>query len=184
MAEVGLTEAAKLTGKDPSTIARRSNHPDMTKRLSYRVNDSGERLYDVSELERVFGALKSPDAIAQSIANNDAQHLQINALQDVVQVSHSREVALLQQQITLLQEQLEATRTDSTQWRQQATYLLEDKSKKEVVINTQLEEQQALRERLAREAAEKAQLSDRLKETQDSLDKVRSSRVGRLLFKV
>jgi flagellar biosynthesis GTPase FlhF len=184
MAEVGLTEAAALTGKDPSTIARRSNHPDMSKRLSFRINEQGERVYDVSELERVFGKLKTPDAMSGGIARNDAISLQSNIMQAASNALHERENVLLQQQIALLQAQLDSTNQDRDHWRHQATYLLEDKSKKESVIHTHIEEQQAMREKLARQEAEKEQLAARLNETQNSLEKVKASRLGRLLFRV
>ena len=184
MAVVGLTEAAALTGKDPSTIARRSNHQDMAKRLSFQINEQGERVYDVAELERVFGKLKTPDAIDDSIARNSADGLQGNVMQSAVQELHHREVVLLQQQIALLQTQLDATSQDREHWRHQATYLLEDKSKKESVITTQQEEQHALRSQLAVQEFEKEQIATRLNEAQSALEKVRSSVLGRLLFKV
>jgi chromosome segregation ATPase len=179
MAVVGLTEAAALTGKDPSTIARRSNHKDMAKRLSFEINDQGERVYDVAELERVFGKLKTPDAIDNDVARNSA-----DGLQSAVQELHHREVVLLQQQIAILQTQLDATSQDREHWRHQATYLLEDKSKKESVITTQQEEQHALRSQLAMQEFEKEQMATRLNEAKSALEKVRSSVLGRLLFKV
>lgn len=181
MAEIGLTEAAKLTGKDPSTIARRSNHKNAMKRLSFRISETGEKLYDVSELERVFGKLKIQDT---QDARNSANTLHSNDLQDALQVSHLRECELLRDKADLLHVQLESINKDRDHWRQQATYLLEDRSKKEVVINTYITSEQELRERLAQEKAQQAQSVQRIAEMQNSLDKVRNSWIGRLLFKV
>jgi hypothetical protein len=181
MAKIGLTQAARLTGKDPSTIARRSNHKDISKRLSFEVNDSGERLYDVSELDRVFGILRNHDG---QESGNSAESLQGNELQVALQVAHGRENALLREQIELLQTQLESTNKDRDHWRQQATYLLEDKSEKETVLSVHLAAEQELREKLALEKAQQEQTTQRMAEMQTSLEKVRNSWLGRLLFKV
>jgi chromosome segregation ATPase len=181
MAEVGLTEASRLTGKDPSTIARRSNHKDISKRLSFRTNDLGERLYDVAELERVFGKLGNPNV---QHGSNSAKLSQGNSLQDALQVSHERETALLRDQVNLLRVQLESTNEDRNHWRKQATYLLEDKNKKEEALDERVKAEQELKEKLAQEKAEQEQIVQRLTETQASLEKVRSSWLGRLLFKV
>ncbi len=181
MAEVGLTEAARLTGKDPSTIARRSNHKDLGKRLSFRCNESGERLYDVSELERVFGKLLDPNAQEN---DNSANILQSNELKEALQVAHSRETSLLREQVELLQAQLDTTNKDRDHWRQQATYLLDDKREKETVLTAHLTAEQELREKLAQEKAQQEQTAQRLADMKSSLEKVRNSWLGRLLFKV
>jgi hypothetical protein len=51
MAAIGLAEAARLTGRNPSTIHRAMK----TGRLSYTKDPAGERRIEVAELERVFG---------------------------------------------------------------------------------------------------------------------------------
>ena len=56
MAEIGLAEASRLTGKNRSTLHRAMK----TGRLSYTVNDAGERRIDVAELQRVFGLRSAP----------------------------------------------------------------------------------------------------------------------------
>lgn len=50
MASIGLSEAAKLTGRNQSTIHRAMK----TGRLSYNVDETGERRIDTAELHRVF----------------------------------------------------------------------------------------------------------------------------------
>ena len=55
MASIGLSEAARLAGKNQLTI-----HRAMTAgRLSFTVGTKGERLIDTAELDRVFGVKAS-----------------------------------------------------------------------------------------------------------------------------
>ncbi|MBI2421347.1 MAG: hypothetical protein HYV27_00860 [Candidatus Hydrogenedentes bacterium] len=71
MALVTLKKAAELTGKNTSTI-----HRAMTNgRLSFTKSDAGERLIDVSELDRVFRLKATGDARndASAVASNSAQ---------------------------------------------------------------------------------------------------------------
>src|SRR4051795_12694965 len=79
MPAVGLSEAAKLTGRNQSTIHRAMKMG----RLAFTVADSGERRIDVAELERAFGLKGSarPDAIAQPIQSNAVQAGELAALQ-------------------------------------------------------------------------------------------------------
>lgn len=58
MATVGVTQAAKLTGRDPSTIFRALR----TGRLSYTKDEAGNRRIDIAELERLYPIVKQPDA--------------------------------------------------------------------------------------------------------------------------
>ena len=51
MAQIGLTEAARLAGRNQSTIHRAMQ----TGRLSYSTNSAGKRVVDTAELDRVFG---------------------------------------------------------------------------------------------------------------------------------
>src|SRR3954454_13691761 len=79
MPAVGLSEAAKLTGRNQSTIHRAMK----TGRLSFTTDASGERRIDVAELERVFGirGRASPDAMTQPLQSNVTQAGEIAALQ-------------------------------------------------------------------------------------------------------
>jgi hypothetical protein len=52
MALVGLSEAARITGRNRTTIFRAMK----SGRLSFTTNGAGERQVDVAELERVFAA--------------------------------------------------------------------------------------------------------------------------------
>ena len=71
MAVIGLSEAARLTGKPRSTIHRAMKDG----RLSFVVGEGGARLIDPAELERVY-PIKSPrnDATdAPAVASNTLQ---------------------------------------------------------------------------------------------------------------
>lgn len=62
MTNIGLSEAARLTGKPRSTLHRAMK----TGRLSYTVGPDGARLIDPAELERIYdvrpNATPAPDA--------------------------------------------------------------------------------------------------------------------------
>jgi hypothetical protein len=57
MAKLGLKKAAEETGKSPSTIHRAMD----SGRLSYELNEHGERVVDTAELFRVFSPKSSED---------------------------------------------------------------------------------------------------------------------------
>jgi hypothetical protein len=59
MGAIGLAEAARLAGKNQSTIHRAMK----AGRLSYTRDEAGERRIDVAELERVFGVLKTGNPV-------------------------------------------------------------------------------------------------------------------------
>lgn len=83
MAAIGLAEAARLSGKNQSTIHRAMK----TGRLSYSVGPAGERQIDPAELDRVFGIKMvqgngaSPPAMAQPMQSNSAHEGELAALQ-------------------------------------------------------------------------------------------------------
>jgi hypothetical protein len=74
MAAIGLAEAARLTGRNQSTIHRAMK----AGKLSFTKDEAGERKVDVAELERVFG-LRSPangldDASVRTGGDSNASH--------------------------------------------------------------------------------------------------------------
>lgn len=87
---IGLTEAAALTGKSPSTLTRAAKKG----RLSATQDAQGRTVYDVSELERVYGPLNTPD-----VARNDAPAMHGNAAQQDAQRAHEAEKAVLERLI-------------------------------------------------------------------------------------
>ncbi|MBO0737954.1 MAG: hypothetical protein J2P48_15500 [Alphaproteobacteria bacterium] len=80
MALVGLSEAAKLSGRNQTTIHRAMK----TGRLSYTVGEAGERRIDTAELDRVFG-IKANGASDGAVAHPVQSHItpvrEIEALQ-------------------------------------------------------------------------------------------------------
>lgn len=141
MARIGLTEAAKLTGKSPSTITRRSNHKDIRKRMSFTTNDNGDRVYDIAELERVFGKLKDPLKLNNAIVQKEENASERNNLQQQLKEMHEHEVALLREQNALLHEQFKDIQKDRDEWRNQAkqhSLLIEDHRTREVELKDKL----------------------------------------------
>lgn len=128
MAKVGLKEAARLTGKNASTITRAAK----AGRVSCSQDQLGNRTFEVAELDRVFGLEPQPSGNARVRADADAPsrtsaHEVRSAPPDpLLTTAHQREVSLLEEHIRLLKNQLDDTQKDRDHWRQQATALLTD----------------------------------------------------------
>lgn len=101
--KVGLTEAAALIGKAPSTITRAVK----AGRLSATQDAQRRTVYDVAELERVYGPLKVPD-----VARNGAPAMQGNAAQHDAQRAHEAEKAALERLIDQLQSENRSLRDE------------------------------------------------------------------------
>jgi hypothetical protein len=71
MSLMGLKEASKLTGKNAATIHRAMK----SGRLSYTLNANGDRVVDLSELERVFPIVKVPE-LRDELRGNLSQRLE------------------------------------------------------------------------------------------------------------
>jgi hypothetical protein len=115
MAAIGLAEAARMTGRNPSTIHRAMK----AGRLSYAKDAAGERRIEVAELERVFG-LKPARAGRLPVGNgatpgNDAYASQSNdthageqaALQRLLD-DRERTIADLRESVRDLRQRLDA----------------------------------------------------------------------------
>lgn len=132
MAKVGLKEAARLTGKNASTITRAAK----AGRISCSQDQHGNRTFEVAELDRVFGLEPQPSGNARVRTDADAPsrtsaHEVRSAPPDPVLITaHQREVSLLEEHVRLLKNQLEDTQKDRDHWRQQATALLTDQRSK------------------------------------------------------
>ena len=113
--KIGLTEAAALIGKAPSTITRAVK----TGRLSATQDAQGRTVYDVAELERVYGPLKTPD-----VARNDAPAMQGNAAQQGAQRAHEAEKAALERLIG----HLETTNRDLATERDRLLGIIEEQA--------------------------------------------------------
>ena len=80
MAKVGLSRAAELTGKSRSTIHRAMKD----NRLSWEMSEAGERVIDVSELNRVFEVIPDdvPRNSAADVPRDDTQQALTRALDE------------------------------------------------------------------------------------------------------
>jgi hypothetical protein len=105
MALVGLKRASELTGKNQSTIHRAMK----AGRLSYSLSDSGERLLDTSELNRLFPVKSNDDAL-----RNDAP------------AEHRNDVQApdLRARLTLVQQRIDALEADKADLRSERDRLL------------------------------------------------------------
>jgi len=99
--QIGLRQAARMTGRNQSTIHRAMK----TGRLSYTTSETGERRIDVSELERVFGMKTalgngaSGDPVAHAVQSNAAQAGAIAALERLLA---EREASIARQDEAIL----------------------------------------------------------------------------------
>jgi uncharacterized membrane protein YccC len=122
--KIGLTEAAALIGKAPSTITRAVK----AGRLSATQDAQGRTVYDVAELERVYGPLKSPD-----VARNDAHAMQGNAAQLDAQRAHEAEKAALERLIG----HLEASNRNLTAERDRLLGIIEEQTQQVRLLTDQ-----------------------------------------------
>lgn len=107
MAKVGLKQAAELTGKSGSTIHRAAQ----AGRLSYSQNEAGERVFDLSELDRVFGlkALAAqPVQSGHDMPRNEPETAEFAALKARLEAAETR---------------IRDLETDRDAWRDQAKQL-------------------------------------------------------------
>jgi hypothetical protein len=157
MAKVGAQRAADLTGRSKSTIQRSMK----SGRLSFEVDDKGQRIIDVSELERVFGM--APER--PLISSEDTVKAEIQRAHDLIETERMKmRIRMLEDQLHLTQQQLDDTREQRDQWQKQA---------QQVLLTSQYSQKHAedlkeeLRERDRREKMiRQKQIEERLKRTQ------------------
>ncbi len=109
--QVGINQAARLTGKNKSVIWRDTK----AGKLSSTLDGKGKTVYNLAELERVYGQLRDPatETVAVAVATNQTQ------------LEHEREklemkLSFLEKELTMVREQLYELRDDRDQWRDQA----------------------------------------------------------------
>lgn len=119
MAHIGLAEAARITGKNRSTIFRAMK----TGRLSFSIDDAGERRIDMAELERVF-----PATVQRTGESNDAPNAVLHAQLD----AERRQNALLEREMADLRRRLDASEEERRTVQAQLTALLGAPAKTEV----------------------------------------------------
>ncbi len=114
---IGMTEAAKLTGKQRQTIHKAIKEG----RISAVRSEAGEWRIDPAELFRVYPPLSTV---------NDNQSAQVDAGLQRVDSGLQREVELLRERIREKDDIISDLREDRDHWRQQATALLTDQRPK------------------------------------------------------
>lgn len=157
MAKVGAQRAAIMTGRSKSTIQRAMK----AGRLSFEVDDEGQKLIDVSELERVFGPITEQEENT-SLATVKAE---IKRAHDLLEMERLKmRVHSLEDQLHITQVQLDDVKEQRDQWQKQA---------QQVLLTNQFSQKQAedlkqeLRDREARERAiRQRQMEDRLRRMQ------------------
>ena len=114
---IGMTEAAKLTGKQRQTIHKAIKEG----RVSAVRSESGEWRIDPAELFRVYAPLSTI---------NDNQNNKVDDGLQRIDRSLQREIDLLHERIKEKDSIIGDLRQDRDHWRQQATALLMDQREK------------------------------------------------------
>ena len=105
MPAIGLAEAARLSGRNQSTIHRAMK----AGRLSYTKDETGERRIDTAELDRVF-RIKNPSQDAAFTGNGASSGNDAQSMQSKVAHEPESERVIAAQQVTI--DQLDATIRD------------------------------------------------------------------------
>ena len=118
MAKVGLKQAAELTGRNQSTIHRAMKNG----KLSYTVDDNGQRWIDPAELER--WAAQNPTASGSNdVTQGQSNEVQVAELRAELQAERIR-VAGLQERLADKDATVADLREDRDRWRAQAERLV------------------------------------------------------------
>ena len=110
MSKLTLTEAVKVISVSQATLYR-----DLKKgKVSFETNGKDRRLIDVSELERVYGELKTPE---QSEKGSENTADTINDTSQNVSLTNNdnqNKIAMLETQVRELKDQITAEREEKT----------------------------------------------------------------------
>ena len=124
--QIGLAEAAKLTGKDPTTITQAVD----SGKLLASQDAAGSCVFNINELERVYGPLVPGEQAAHSgVVETGATSM--NAILERIEELHEKDISFLRERIRMLERQLENLRDDRDKWQAQAgqiTPLITDQS--------------------------------------------------------
>lgn len=115
MPKVGAQKAAHMTGVAKSTIQRAMK----SGKLSYEVDEHGQKLIDTSELERVFG-LKNTQASSDPLIQAELQKAA-----DMIEMERMKmRIRMLEDQLHTAQNQLDDVKVQRDQWQKQAQQVL------------------------------------------------------------
>jgi predicted nucleic acid-binding Zn-ribbon protein len=174
MAKVGAQRAAVLTGKTKSTIQRAMK----AGRLSYEVDEQGNRLIDMSELERVFGPLQDYTAVDPA---NAAVKAELERSRELLEMERLKmRIGNLEDQLHSSQQQIDDMREQRDLWQKQA---------QQILLTSQHSQKQAedlkmeLKEREAKERAiRQRQMEERMKRLQAQQNANQNSPAGEGLW--
>jgi hypothetical protein len=133
MAQIGLTEAARLARRNQSTIHRAMQ----AGRLSYSTDSAGKRVVDVAELDRVFGVkVGSDDATPPTngasldghahAAERNAAHARFSAVSPGEHAALHQLLADREASIADLRGRLDASEAERRQLSERLTAILTD----------------------------------------------------------
>ncbi len=116
MAKIGAQKAANMTGVTKATIQRAMK----TGRLSYEVDENGQKLIETSELERVFPIKADTSNSSEALIKAELQKAT-----DMLEMERMKmRLRMLEDQLHLTQQQLEDTKEQRDQWLKQAQQVL------------------------------------------------------------
>ena len=116
MAKIGAQKAANMTGVSKATIQRAMK----SGRLSYEVDENGQKLIDMSELERVFPIKAETASSSEAMIKAELQKAT-----DMLEMERMKmRVRMLEDQLHLTQQALEDTKEQRDQWHKQAQQVL------------------------------------------------------------
>jgi hypothetical protein len=114
-AYVGLNEAKRLTGKSKDTILRHAEKGT----ISWMLNDQKRKVYQVVDLERVFGFTTTPTSRDEGASNQNDQHDQEEPT--AVELAVLREKLRHAEEMTrVYQDQAQRAEREAEDWKQQA----------------------------------------------------------------
>jgi hypothetical protein len=119
MAKIGLKQAAEMTGRNQSTIHRAMKNG----KLSYTVDDNGQRWIDPAELERWASQNPSRPDGSNDGAQGQSNYVQAHELRAQLELERTR-VAGLQERLADKDAIVADLREDRDRWRAQAERLV------------------------------------------------------------
>lgn len=116
MAKIGAQKAANMTGVSKATIQRAMK----SGRLSYEVDEHGQKLIDTSELERVFPIKADASSASEAMIKAELQKAT-----DMLEMERMKmRLRMLEDQLHITQQTLEDVKEQRDQWQKQAHQVL------------------------------------------------------------
>ena len=110
MSKLTLTEAVKVISVSQATLYR-----DLKKgKVSFETDGKDRRLIDVSELERVYGELKTPEQSGKGSENPAETFIDTSQNVSLTNNDNQKKIAVLETQVQELKDQITAEREEKT----------------------------------------------------------------------